>query len=550
MRLETRGLRLVKTKFQASSFKLQVSKLKNLILIMRKKEQPIRGYKKVSAFIDDFITHQLSMEEAEDWVEDFFYTAEEEGIDVIPALLKRLKDADQNPNVIAAVAFMLEQYGDETVVEPVLELFKSPAISDSTRSTLLSVLDYYDVDTQDPVLLSYFQDIERLGQTALEGMLELSEQEEMLETLVQGTSNFPKEAQLMMIAEFGKSRDERALPLLGVLAEHQDKELADAAIVQLGSIRSSKSIEILENLINHREDSQELIERSLRKLQFAGITKEETPASVFPVYKCIISWADGRGSRIMMIARQKNTRHVVVSNLMLNEKVGIKDCYGAPELPLKEFDKMAKEVKNQLGGIEVEYPYCVQLIRDALWVVVKNKVTLSPLFSFHRRIFGNDALTPQAYEVDLISFGLEEVRQHLETLLSHSDELLSEPPFSDWWPDIPSSYNFVQKKKRLLRKGRRNPKILQEFLIQVLEPQRDYIVRRLELTIDFLGKKNLKAYQGHIQKALALWIVLKEQNQPLERIPFMRELAVITLDRVFRNIQMGCTEPEDYVPES
>jgi|GEM_PF-881698 len=516
---------------------------------MKKKEQPIKGYRKVSAFVDDFITNPLSIEEAEDRVEDFFYEAEEAEVDLIPALLKKLKDEEQNSDVVTAVAFILEQYGDETVIEPVAELFKSPDITDTTRSTLLSVLDYYGVDTQDPSLMSYFRDIEGLGQTALEGMLQLSEREEMLETLLQETSNFPKEAQLMMIAEFGKSRDERALPLLGVFAEYRDKELADAAVVQLGNIRSSKSIEILENLVTHREDSRELIERSLRKLQFAGVTREETPAQGSPVYKCLLSWMDGRGSRVMMVARQKDARHVVVSNFMLNEKVGIKDCYGVPDLPFKEFDRMVKEVKKQLGGIEVEYRYCVALIRDALWTALKHRAAISPLFSFHRRIFGNDPLTPQFYGVDLAPYGIEEVRQRLGELLDRSDELVSEPPFSDWWPDIPPSYDFVQKKKRFLKRGKIEPKILQEFLSQVVKPQQEYLMRRLEFTVDFLWKKNPKAYREQIQKTLAVWIALREQGRPLEQVPFLRALATVTLDNVLNNIQMGFTEPEDYIPE-
>lgn len=517
--------------------------------VMKKKEQPIRGYKKVAAFIEELINSQISMEEAEDWTEEFFYTVEEENIDLIPALLQLIKDTQQNPDVVTTVAFLLEQYGDPDVLEPLMELFKSPGISDTTRSILLGVMEYYGMDTQDPTLISYFQDIRGLGQVALEGMLQLSEREEMLETLLEEISNFSPEAQLRMIEELGKSRDERAIPLLGIFAEYRDKELAKAAILQLGSIRSGKSIETLENLINHQQDSQELIQRSLRKLQFAGVTKTPSILESFPIYKCLVSWIDGRGSRVMLIARQRDARHAKLAQFMLHEKVGIKDCYGAQNITLKDIDKITKELKKQVGGMEIEYAYCLQLVRDALWTALKNEAKISPLFSFYRKIFEKDPLTPQAYIVDLTSYGLEEARQSLEELLATSDELISKPPFSDWWPDTPSSYDFVQKKKRSMRNRIMDSKIIREFLTQVLEPDRNQITKRLELTIEFLAKKNPKAYQTQIQKALALWIALKEQNRPLDNIPFMKELATLTLKNVLNNIQMGYTEPIDYVPE-
>jgi hypothetical protein len=518
-------------------------------LVMKKKEQPIRGYRKVAAFIEKLINSPISMEEAEEWAEEFFYTVEEENIDLIPALLQLIKDTDQNPDVVTTVAFLLEQYGNPGVLEPLRELFKSPGIRDTTRSILLGVMDYYGIDLQDPTLISYFQDIKGLGQAALEGMLQLSEREEMLETLLEEASNFSPEAQLRMIQELGKSRDERAIPILGIFAEYQDKELAEAAIMQLGSIRSGKSIETLENLINHQQDSRELIERSLRKLQFAGVTKAPSTQESSPIYKCLLSWIDGRGSRIMVIARQKDIHHAKLAQFMLHEKAGIKDCYGALNIPLKDVDKMAKKLKKQVGGIEVEYGYCLQLVRDALWTALKNEVKISPLFSFYRKIFENDTLTPQAYKVDLTSHGLEEARRSLEELLATSHELISKPPFSDWWPDTPPSYDFVQKKKRSMRNRILDSKILQEFLTQILEPDRKHLIKRLELTIDFLAKKNPKAYEIQIRKALALWIALKEQNQPLENIPFMKELAALTLKNVLDNIRMGYTEPVDYVPE-
>jgi hypothetical protein len=516
---------------------------------MRKKEQPIRGYKKVSDFVDGLTNSNISLEEAEEWVEDFFYTSEEENIDLIPALLKKLKEEEQNPNVVTAVTFMLEQYGDEMVLEPIIEAFKSPEINDTTRTALLTVLDYYGIDMNDPALMSYFKDIKGLSKTVLEGILELTEHGEMLETLLQEAPDFSQEVFMKMIEELGKSRDPRALPLLGIFAEHRNEDLADAAITQLGSFRSGKSIDILENLINHRKDSQELIERSLRKLQFAGITKEDLQSEIPPIYKCLLTWSDGRGSRVMMIARQKSANQLVMANIMLHEKVGIKDCFGSKEFPLEEWREVTKHLKKEFGSIEVVYSYCIQLIKDALWTALENEARISPLFSFHREIFGKDVLTPQPYLVDLSAYGLEEVRNRYEVLLAESHTLLSKPPFSDWWPDTPSSYDFVKKRKRSLKDRNLDPKITQEFLSQVLEPDRKYLARRIELTVDFLGKKNFKSYKPQIHRILAVWIALTDQKQPLERIPFMKELAMMTIYRVFSNIQMGFTEPEDYVLE-
>jgi len=48
---------------------------------------------------------------------------------------------------------------------------------------------------------------------------------------------------------------------------------------------------------------------------------------------------------------------------------------------------------------------------------------------------------------------------------------------------------------------------------------------------------------------LALWLAVEDQQIPLHEIPFLVELANMTIEYVLDNIEMGFQEPESFLPE-
>lgn len=507
------------------------------------------AYFKVSNYLDNLIKRDLTTDEIEANVEEFLQQARREQTDVRPILLRKL--ARTNDGLMASlIALVFQRLNDSSVVKPLMELLRDPAVDDSVKINLLPVLSHYGVHVTDSAIGGFFKDVQASYRSTTIKMLdELSADENMISLLLEDFSKFTREMQLNCVAGFVGTGDERALPILGTLAEYWDRGIAEAAIGGIAGIKSSKSLAVLENLFNHRETCWGTIQKAICKLEAQGVSREPVVPTTTPVLDCLLTHIDGRGSRILVITREAGLGSLDAVFVMLNERVGIKDCHGSRHMPVRDFRQAVAAMRSEMVLLRVDYSYALALVRDGLFTARKNQALISPEFSFRRCIFGNDDLTPQEHQPKFSELLLAEVARKQPRLLAASTELLFEPPFEDWWLDIPASYHFVQQHRPALRSRILSERIVRAFLEEIVEPDRHSFARRLALTAEMLGQTKPYPPKRKLQIMLALWQAVKDESVPLHTIPFFIELVNMTIGYVLDNIEMGFQEPESFLPE-
>jgi len=427
---------------------------------------------------------------------------------------------------------------------------RNPAIDDLVKITLLSVLSHYGVEVSESAGSRFFKDIDAAYASVTAKLLEgVSLDENLISLLLEDFSSYPRQTQLSYIAGLEATRDERALPILSALAEYWDKEVAAAAIAAIGAIKSGKSLVVLENLFNHRETWWGVIQKAITNLGAQGITKQQWTEPCRPLRECLLTHVDGRGSRILIITREDDHQTYDAVFLMLNERVGIKDCHGSRHLSAHEYKRAVSTMKQEMTVARIDYEYALTLVRDSLFTAKKNQALISPEFSLRRRIFGNDDLTPKEHKPKFSDILLAEVRRKQARLLADSAELVFVPPFEDWWMDVPASYRFVQKNRLALRGSTFSEESLRRFIEEVIAPERSRLARRLAFTAELIEKTELRSPKRKLWMTLALWLAVEDQQIPLHEIPFLVELANMTIEYVLDNIEMGFQEPESFLPE-
>ncbi|RMH68657.1 MAG: hypothetical protein D6675_15520 [Gemmatimonadetes bacterium] len=517
---------------------------------LSRKQHLLREYKAVSEFVDFLIRENHTIEDFEQHILEFLTEAETNQFEVVPSLIEKMKRDYTKPYVLSTIVEILKQYGDETVLDEVFETFIDPDVPDDIRAPLLELMNFYGIDTTNPELGLHFQDIDAVHRKALESVLEqLDQHEELAIEFLNEVHEMPREMKQDLIKEVTAQGEERALPLLAVFAEYPDAEVANIAIHALGTLRSPRALWVLQHLTNHQRGLKNSIERSLRKLQFAGIPAPTTDSAPLPFHECLLSNVDGRGSRMLFLSRQVDDDHYELVNFMLNEFCGIKDCMGEFGISFAFYTDIRQQMSNELHLVKIDSSYAIDLIRDALWWAMRNKEMISPAFILKRAIFGNVDLTPAPYEPDLYRYRLAEVQDRAEALLDATENLIDVDLLADWWLDIPEAYQFVKKKQRQLQRRGMTTPIVMEFIQKVIEPLREHFIRRTALTIEYMALDDETRYRESIELLLTVWLALAEWEMNCTDIPFFVELAEQSIFYVLDNIELGIDSPESFVPE-
>lgn len=506
-------------------------------------------YFQISHYLEELASRNLSENELKQRVQKLLDQVSSDPPMLIPILLNKLKRTE-DPAVASVIGLALQQMNDPAIYDSVVGLLHDPTVRDEVKMSLLSVFVYYGGEMDALDVSRVFRNPPSSIRLAVSQMLDaIAEDENVISLFLDSFAQLSKPMQLGTVRGFGSLNDERTLKLLATLAEYWDRDVAYAAIEAIGSIRSGKSLTVLENLFNYRETAWGLIEKSARRLKAEGLTPVPLDPPPTPVRECLLTAADGRGSSILVVSRKDGPRQYDTHLFMLNERVGIKDCHGVRRLSPKHYREMISALDSEIGLYPIPYEYAVTLIRDALYVARSHRALISPEFAFRRRIFGNDELVPRQHIPVFSEFLLARVRRKLDELLAVSDELVDMPPFNNWWLDTPESYAFFARLMARRKQRPPSPATLTAFIQEVIEPERPRLFRRLGHTIELLTKFDTGCPRSVVDRALALRIALQDEGRSLASIPFFQALAKLTSEMVRNNIALGYHEPEGFVPE-
>jgi hypothetical protein len=273
------------------------------------------------------------------------------GDQVVPVCLAKLRESDE---VLApVVCYALEFANDYDVVEPLMDILVMPNVSDKVKARILTVLSHYGVDAGELPLDIIMNDFDKVATDSLVEMLEdISKDYFLIPYILDDFEEFPLDMKLAYIRDIGEQRDEKAVPLLEIIATIDDLPIAQEAVRALGKIKSGKALFSLNKLANQLTDEslKKVASREAQRLKFSGIQMEicAPPVNLQKPVKVIISSIDGLGSRALWIAWRNplKRRKLCSMNLLLNADLGIKDCWGVSQISMREFNASVKDLSK------------------------------------------------------------------------------------------------------------------------------------------------------------------------------------------------------------
>jgi len=338
----------------------------------------------------------------------------------------------------------------------------------------------------------------------------------------------------------------QALPVLE--AALSDKALVLGAARALARVADPEAARLLDGVAHEHPDKAvvKAARKSLFELRRAGIVWEapvdETPREEWPLYKALASQIDDEGTRSVWIARRGMFGALRVANFILNETLGIKDCYGTDDLGQVDFDRLVEEgakIEPAIIYAQVGLPHARRLIEKARALNKASGFQLPLEFYTWKDMLGE----PQPDEEEQprpAELAPDVVREHSEWL-DKSKELLELPACKYWILDREDVEPYLHHYYR----GR-----MREFegetqgIVDLGAKQDQGITVRRAVREIFDEKRTARMQNRLDETALLLWLTgqqeearwaaaaalaLDEGTLP-EKVPFLYELVQVSLD--------------------
>ena len=501
----------------------------------------------------------ITIEEMEHKMEELM----EMGEQVPDVLLNTIRNCDDDMSSV--VAYALEYMDDPALIDPLMEIFIDPSVREDIKLRMLSIFEHYGIDTNTPefseIIVDAFDDIEdMIRKNTMKILDSIQQDDEAIAFLLENCQESSPEERIAMVEQFGETKDERAVKILEIFAQVDDIAVAQEAIKYLGKIESPKAYVALERILanDNVQEIRQQAERSLRLLQLMSVTPDthtEQRAQVreaIPrigggeIYKAVISFIDGNNSRVLWVARWNDgKKDLETLNLMLNTRVGIKDCYGTTHVSRREFDSMVRAMREEIDSVVLDYDYALTLIKDAISQNRESGNAIPIEFALHKRVLKQDDITPERYIPrfqDSVP-NLSEL-QNDEEMLEESYYLHDLDDFSSWFDQSPETYDYWEQLEALINKyrgktlDRKIDALLKQYVAEVFEPQREVIKRNLEMSADILFRQDNRADEAQIALSAALNLA-EESSLPLHEHPFIERMIEESLEMAEINLSYG-----------
>ena len=455
------------------------------------------------------------------------------GAQVGPLMLERINRC-RDATLISRYMFLLECLDDERLVTPLIDLLFSRGHDIQFKARILSTLRYFDVPVNGPIMAQLFPEAFRPSSPSTAKFLSLLGANDLLLSIfLDGFYQLPPQLRVRMIRELARCQGDKTSFLLEIFSESNDKEVALPAIQGLGEIRSLNAARILERIIRRglRPQLVQAARRSRLRLMFLGIRNEKVGKSQprpGEFYRAYVSNIDSQGNRGLWLARRLNYDRELVEQmcLVIHEELGMVECVGANASERADFVTMINRAKKEEIVVEVDYPYALLLVKDALYRNETVGFSPPPEFSLRKRLFGEDDLMPQQYDPAFSEFDLGAIAEN-RSLYLKSDRILHWNELKDWSFLEEEPDQFMPQPDPGGLSNRPSTNVYKQFLEKVVMTKIPLLKRRLLLTADMLSRSHAK--ESRIKAILAAALTLDKNPQLLAAHPFIRRLVNTSL---------------------
>ena len=259
------------------------------------------------------------------------------GSQVIPAIARSLAAANRtDARLLEALGTVATYLDRDEIVQVLRRVVLEAGHTDQSRVGAMTILERFLDQEPDDELLASLSNAEGVVLSSLEEVLALGERDpSALAEYVQELDRQEPDIVLTVIQALYAIGDPRAVELLRMMAQDVRDEIAAKALQALTSLRLPEAAFALQTLIPAiAPDLRALAERSLRKLQFAGVT---FPSVSLPGqdWRALISPVDGLGRQsVWFIRGSRSAGQVKFLNVLLSDQAGAIEAVAHRHVPV------------------------------------------------------------------------------------------------------------------------------------------------------------------------------------------------------------------------
>lgn len=461
----------------------------------------------------------------------------------------------------SAAVLILSELATNFDLEELEDLVADPTVSDIAKLTLVPVLKELGSDMADDGIIDYLHDPEGAMVQMQKRLLELVGRSELgIESVLEDVLGMPMEQRLGFINWLGMSQDERAAKLLIPLLENQSSKVVLAsieALEQLGPKAAHQSIPALKYLLENAA-SRQLKQRARTALgrltmQSAPGTEdaameEVSQSSQYPLYDARVSFVDGAGAQMILIAWQRPDDLLKGVNVLYQDDWGIKDCYGADDMDVEHWEELVERLKEEgLNSFQVPLAYCRALITEARGVNKRTRHKIPVAYAVWRPSIEQEDETQKQYVQTMLP--PLAYTPEVALLARRGDTLYELPEFNSWYYDpFDSLRSYVyqysgvlnrmeeqsrERRRRVSNKARASQADLEAIVTEAIEKSVDTQWRllyesrlRRQAALFALINRNDEA---HLLSAVAA-MLHPDSGVPPQDQPFLRAMMHHTLE--------------------
>ncbi|RNC67679.1 MAG: HEAT repeat domain-containing protein [Desulfuromonadales bacterium] len=469
-----------------------------------------------------------------DEMEEIGTTLRTAGGRALSPLFRRLW-REKNGDVISRYTYLLDFFEDEGWLDQLIQLTLTRTdLEGDARSALLNALEGYGIDVSSPPFTEPGEGGDGPLRRSLPRLLDRGEKGLVL--FMEEFVAYSTEVQKAIVRELAFVDDRRVTDLFGVLLCFDEPETAREVIEALGRVRFPEAATLLRRYLAEAPEAyRSLAERSLRRLAFLGIDREDPPPEpLLPFHAAYASPADASGTSCLFVARLSGDERFDTLFVELHETLGMRDAWGWNGVMPEEYRKIIRENGVEDTLVAVEPSYVAALVADAVERSMAGGFYLPPEFYVRQRIFAGLDIAPAPYVPPFSGFDLATV--DTPKRIAQGVELVEDWFFDGWFMFNGQVRCLADALEQLEDDpfARKDPLAVDRFLELwcrgQVAPRLERIVRRLFLTADLM----VRADRGErlVEQTLAAAVSLSRGAIPLHRHPFLQRWLLELIDMV------------------
>lgn len=281
--------------------------------------------------------------------------AQEDKNAILDVLVKELSKSNEQKAIL--ISFMALKLCDKNELENAFwDILKNPSVADSTKTIILNILKDLGTKIEYDKMEQYFDNPEEVIDADTQRLLQVAiiNPEAQIDFLdfINSLSEADKK---LLVESLGDdySSDDLANILNPLVLYTPTSALGKTAIEILGSTKSQLALHTLLETLDFIDDEEiiALVKKNISKLKISGVREdnaEEFYKSVLSSkpYQAYVSYPDGHGNQALIFSRIRENDTVQMVAVVVNDAIGILDCFGFNEISQMEFERIITRFYN------------------------------------------------------------------------------------------------------------------------------------------------------------------------------------------------------------